>query len=86
MGSKQYGPEALFMSLFCDQSFRPNSIFGPMFEQSSKHAKMNPFDIIREHLCKNVRRHEAPILRLSRLESGRNPARKPDFRPGCIIA
>ncbi len=23
-----------------------------------------------------------PILRLSRLESGRSPARKPDFRPG----
>ncbi len=27
-----------------------------------------------------------PILRLSRLESGRNPARKPDSRPGSTIA
>ncbi len=27
-----------------------------------------------------------PILKLSRLESGRNPARKPDFRPGGNIA
>ena len=27
-----------------------------------------------------------PILMLSRLESGRNPARKPDFRPGSTIA
>ena len=26
------------------------------------------------------------ILRLSRLESSRNPARKPDFRPGSTIA
>ena len=25
-----------------------------------------------------------PILRLSRLESGRDPARKPDFRPGLL--
>ena len=27
-----------------------------------------------------------PISRLSRLESGRNPARKLDFRPGSTIA
>ena len=27
-----------------------------------------------------------PILRRPRLESGRNPARKPDFRPGSSIA
>jgi hypothetical protein len=27
-----------------------------------------------------------PILRVSRLESGRNPARKTGFRPGSIIA
>jgi hypothetical protein len=27
-----------------------------------------------------------PILRLSEFESGRNVARKPDFRPGSIIA
>ncbi len=27
-----------------------------------------------------------PMLRISRLESGRNPARKADLRPGSIIA
>ncbi len=27
-----------------------------------------------------------PILRLSRLESGRHSAQKPDFRPGSTIA
>ena len=29
---------------------------------------------------------DVAILKLSRLESGRNPARKPDFRPGSTIA
>ncbi len=31
-------------------------------------------------------RPEAPILRVSRLQSGRNPDRKPHLRPGNIIA
>ncbi len=31
-------------------------------------------------------RRPAPIVKLSRLESGRNPARKPDFWPGSTIA
>jgi hypothetical protein len=59
MGSKKDSPEALLVGLFRDQSFRPNSVFGPMFKQSSKHTKINPFDFIREHLRENVRRHEA---------------------------
>ncbi len=27
-----------------------------------------------------------PILKISRIESGRNPTRKPDFRPGSTVA
>ena len=33
-----------------------------------------------------LRPAEGPILMFSRLESGRNPARKPDFQPGSSIA
>ena len=47
-------------------------------------------DSIRESLKTSppagLRAAGGPILSLSQFESGRNAARKPDFRPGCTIA
>ncbi len=43
-------------------------------------------DPLRESVKLDLRPAGGPILRLSRAESGRNPARKFDFRPGSIGA
>ncbi len=43
-------------------------------------------EIIKIGLLAGRRLAEGPMLRFSRLEFGRNLARKPDFRPGGTIA
>ncbi len=54
-------------------------------------AEFHPYDV-QESLQMGIPAGRAEgrpaglILRLSRLGSGRNPARKPDFRPGSTIA
>ena len=59
MGTKQNRSQAPLVDFLGQQAFGPDTILGSKLEQTSQHAKMIPFDFIRERFGEYVRRHAA---------------------------